>query len=126
MSSDAERDAAAARALRVRVVENEPLAQETGVVVEDGAVDEGQALGINGNLRTVGALVDEVGVLAGDFPSEDVFEAGTAAGLDPYTKAGLPLSPLVNHSPDMGGRVGGDFNHYLRLFRSYFSPRGVG
>src|SRR5690349_11714744 len=55
-NSSAERAAAAAGRLRVRVVEDETLADQTGVVVQHRAVQKEQALLVDEDLRPVGAF----------------------------------------------------------------------
>src|SRR5205823_14234660 len=74
----AERHAAPACILCVRVVENEPLAHQARVVVEHGAVKQPKAPGIDEDLRAVRALEYDVCTLGRLLPAEYVLEPRAA------------------------------------------------
>ena len=80
---DTERDAAAARALGVRVFEEKASADQARVVAEHRAVQQPEAPGIDedpGALRTFKHVIAFAGCL---FPGKYVLEARAAAGLQP-------------------------------------------
>src|SRR5688500_8529249 len=108
---DRERRAAAAGALGLRVVEGEALADQAGVVVEDGAVEELVALPVDGDARAFGALEHFVVVAGVGLPREHVAHPRAAAGLhaDPQAAAGHAL--LVEQLSNLGIHVRADFDH---------------
>src|SRR4026209_2534230 len=71
---DAETRPAPARALGVRVVEDEALADQARVVVECGPVDEPEAPGVDEYLRAVRTLEYVIAVPGGSLPGEHVTE----------------------------------------------------
>src|SRR3712207_3333295 len=97
---DAERRAAAARGLGVRVVEDESLADEARVVVERRAVQKPVAARVDIHLGAVGSLEDVVAVARSGFPGERIAESGTSARLDADTESTLGDAVLQRHPPD--------------------------
>src|SRR5262245_11049242 len=86
----------AARGLRVRVVEDESLADQVRVVVEHRAVQKQQALLVHEDLGALGALehlVAEPGLL---LPCERVAQPRTAAALDADAQAAI-VDALLGH-----------------------------
>ena len=94
------RRAAAARALRMRVLEHEPAAEQGRVVVERRAVEQPMAARVDPDAHAVRSFEDEIGVARRRFPREDVLESRAAARLDADAKARgvgvLLLDQLLN------------------------------
>src|SRR5215813_5763643 len=93
--SRAERAAAAACLLRVRIVEHETPRQQRSVVVERRAVQEQQALAIDVDLRAV-LLEDLIANPRLLLPGERVAQARTAAALHAHTETAL-VDALFGH-----------------------------
>src|SRR5207237_8880800 len=113
----AERHTAAAGALRVRVVEDEPLTEQARVVVEDSAFEQPEALGIDEHLRAHRALTDDVRVLGRLLPAEDVLEPRAAARLHADPETGRAKGALDQHLLDLVRRVLRDLNHRFIVLR---------
>src|SRR5262245_27007803 len=78
----AKRRPAPARAFGVGVVEQEPLADQAGVVVERRAVDESVALLVHENARALRTLEDVVAFPGCRLPREGIAQPRAAAGFD--------------------------------------------
>src|SRR5262249_46429469 len=94
--SGPERAATPAGALRVRVIEDESAADETRVVIEDGAVQIQQALLVDKNLRAIGTFKDFIAKAGFALPRKRVTQAGTASALHPDTQTAL-IDALLGH-----------------------------
>src|ERR1700730_4654502 len=99
-TSGAKRAAAAAGRFRVRVVEDEPLADQARVVVEDGAVQVQQALLVDEDLRAVRPFEDLVAQAGLLLPGEGVAQTRAPAPLDPDAQPTLVDALLGHQLPD--------------------------
>src|SRR5712691_8526808 len=99
-TSGAKRAAAAAGRFRVRVVEDEPLADQARVVVEDGPVQVQQALLVDEDLRALWPFEDLVADAGLLLPGEGVAQARAAAPLDPDAQPALVDALLGHQLPD--------------------------
>src|SRR5690349_2245137 len=77
----AERGAAPARAGRMRVVGDEPLAQQARVVIEHASVEQAQALWIDEHASPLWSGEDRIAGGRRRCPSERIFEARAPARL---------------------------------------------
>src|SRR5438094_4205488 len=111
MRLDAQRNAAAAGAGRLRVVDDESLAQQARVVVEHDAIEQTKAPRIHYHPRASRSVEHRVVGPRCGFPSENVFESGTAAGSDADPKRVLAALALREHLVDVRRRAIGDPNH---------------
>src|SRR5262245_13656161 len=111
--------AAAARRLRVRVVEHEPLADQIRVVVEHGAVEIQQALPVHVDLRAVRPLEHFVAETRLLLPREGVAQPGAAAALDADAQSAFVDALLGHQRPDPARRNLADLNHGRNCCDSY-------
>src|SRR6202521_2921932 len=108
---DTEREAAATRALGVRVFEEKASADQARVVAEHRAVQQPEAPGIDedpGALRTFKHVVVFARRL---LPSKHVLEARAAAGLQPDPQPPLVHMLLVEQLPNLPSGAFSNLNH---------------
>src|SRR5262245_21826491 len=108
--SGAERTPAAARGLRVRVVEDEPFADQARVVVEHGAVQIQQALLVDVQLRAFRSLEHFVAEARLLLPREGVAEARATAALYSHAQTSVVDALLGHQGPDLPRRGFADFD----------------
>src|SRR5688572_840656 len=119
MGLGAERAAAAAVLLGVRVVEDEPFAEQIGVVIERGAVEKEIALLVDEDLGAVGPLEHLVAKARLALPRKRVAEARAAAALDSHAEPSLADALLGHQRTDLLGGGLGDLDH-----RQWAAPTG--
>src|SRR6266850_5555143 len=113
--SCAERASTAARRFRVRVVEDESLAEKLGVVVERGPVQKKMALLVDEDLRALRPLEHLVAEARLALPGEGVAETRAAAALHAHTKAAFADALLGHQRPDFLRGSLGYLNHCLQV-----------
>src|SRR5262245_30928452 len=106
-----ERAAAAAGGLGVRIVEDEPLADEIRVVVQHGAVQVQQALPVDEDLGAFRTLEDLVARSRDSLPGERVAQARAAATLHADAQSAVVDALLGHQRADFARRRFGDLNH---------------
>src|SRR5712672_1611695 len=106
-----ERATAPASSLRVRVVEDEPFAEQARVVLEDGPVQVQEALLVDEDLRAVRPLEHLVARPRLLFPREGVTQARAAAAFDPDAESALGDALLRHQRADFPPRVFTNLNH---------------
>src|SRR5829696_7058299 len=99
------------RTLGVRIIEDEPLADEARVVIERRPIDEPDALGIDEHLRSFRPFEHVVTVLGGRLPGKHVTQARAAASLDADAEAALREAVAHDHLVDEFAGVFADFDH---------------
>src|ERR1035437_10230196 len=121
--SRAERAAAAAGAICVRIVEHEPLREHVRVVIEHRAVQKQQALLVDVDLRALRAIEGFVARPRLLVPRERVAQARAAAAFDADTQSAL-ADALLRHQRGVLAR--GVFSNLdLFLFGRGPPPRPV-
>src|SRR4029453_17224918 len=100
--------------LGVRVVEEEPLADQARVIVERRAVDESVALLVYKNPGVLGALDDVIAFLRSRLPGKHVAQPGAAPGLDADTEPAGLKPVFLGHFSDELARVLADLKHLRR------------
>src|SRR5439155_22038322 len=100
---------------RVRVVENESLAHEIGVVVENRTVQVQQALLVDkqlGPIRSLEHFVAETGLL---LPGKGVAQARAPTAFDAYAQPTVVDALLGHQRPDPARRNLRDLDHFSYL-----------
>ena len=95
----------------MRIAEYKTLADQAGVVIERGSVQEAMALRIDEHPGALGAIEHEIAVARGGFPGEGVAQPGTPARLDADAQTALRKTVLGGHLPDQVCGVFRDFQH---------------
>src|SRR5262249_13626003 len=113
-----------ARRFRIRVVEDEPAADEGGVVIERRSLNELIALRVDKHLRAFSALEDVIAVSRRGLPRERVAQTRAAARLDSDAQTTVGQAVFCGHLFDQRGGVFTDFKHLgdpgSDGFRTYF------
>src|SRR4030095_2349971 len=110
-ASRAEGTAAAAGLLRVRVVEDEALRKERGVVVERRALEEEKALLVHENLGAV-TFEDFVAETGHLLPGKGVAQARAATALDTDTETAIADALFGHQRFDLVRRRVSDLNRF--------------
>src|SRR5687768_969892 len=111
---DAERGSASTRRLGIRVVEDEPLADQTRVVVERRAVDEAVTFRVDENLGAVRPFEHVIAGARRRLPGERVAQTRAAAGLDADAQTAIGEAVLRGHLLDELSCVLADLQHMRR------------
>src|ERR1700704_2240446 len=111
--SCAEGAAAAAGRLRVRVVENEALGQQRGVVIESRPLEEEQALLVDEDFRAVRSVEHLVAQTRLAFPRKGVAQARTAATLHAHTKTPIADALLGHQRSDLPRCPFANLDHFV-------------
>ena len=102
---------ASTRRFRIRVVEDEPAADERRVVVECGALNELITLRVDEHLRALGTFENVVAFARRSLPRERVAQTGTSAGFDADAKPAVRDTVPGGHLLNECGGVVADLKH---------------